>query len=244
MIDRQIIRRMTTLIPQLGRKRFGFRHEKPPDPRGFPRTLPFEPCGDHRRAPAGDRCPLAQARPAGCRDRGAAGSTRADVSTRSRRLGAHPSYGRLSQPGRVSPGEAPWRGGIPGPCLNSRLVSANVSSMARRRRSARVNLSGIANPAPALSPLPSGLLRSAPPAVRFKAKSQASGDRRSRQGPAAFGAGPSSVAPLVRNRTSLAWRSPGLEAASSRRRWATAREGRAGRGRTEPDGETQKRTSP
>jgi hypothetical protein len=35
MIDRQIIRRMTTLIPQLGRKRFGFRHEKPPDPRAF-----------------------------------------------------------------------------------------------------------------------------------------------------------------------------------------------------------------
>ncbi|MGY4325734.1 hypothetical protein ACVWWG_000148 [Bradyrhizobium sp. LB7.2] len=35
MIDRQIIRRMTPLIPQLGRKRFGFRHGKLPDPRAF-----------------------------------------------------------------------------------------------------------------------------------------------------------------------------------------------------------------
>jgi hypothetical protein len=35
MIDRQIIRRMTTLIPQLGRKRSGFRHGKPLDPRAF-----------------------------------------------------------------------------------------------------------------------------------------------------------------------------------------------------------------
>src|SRR6478735_6000346 len=35
MIDRQIIRRMTTLIPQLGRKRSGFRAGKQPDPRAF-----------------------------------------------------------------------------------------------------------------------------------------------------------------------------------------------------------------
>jgi hypothetical protein len=32
MIDRQIIRRMTTLIPQLGRKRSGYRRGMPPDP--------------------------------------------------------------------------------------------------------------------------------------------------------------------------------------------------------------------
>ncbi|WP_370191756.1 MULTISPECIES: hypothetical protein [Bradyrhizobium] len=32
MIDRQIIRRMTTLIPQLGGKRSGYRRGKPPDP--------------------------------------------------------------------------------------------------------------------------------------------------------------------------------------------------------------------
>lgn len=35
MIDRQIIRRMTTLIPQLGRKRSGYRRGKPPDPSAF-----------------------------------------------------------------------------------------------------------------------------------------------------------------------------------------------------------------
>ncbi|MCK1743076.1 hypothetical protein IVA80_19915 [Bradyrhizobium sp. 139] len=35
MIDRQIIRRMTTLIPQLGRKPSGYRRGKPPDPRAF-----------------------------------------------------------------------------------------------------------------------------------------------------------------------------------------------------------------
>ncbi|MCP1975399.1 hypothetical protein J2R87_009206 [Bradyrhizobium elkanii] len=35
MIDRQIIRRMTTLIPQLGRKRSGYRRGKPPDPSTF-----------------------------------------------------------------------------------------------------------------------------------------------------------------------------------------------------------------
>ncbi|KIU53874.1 hypothetical protein QU41_00785 [Bradyrhizobium elkanii] len=43
-------------------------------------------------------------------------------------------------------------------------------------------------------------------------------------------------------------RSPGgprtLKRPSSRRRWATAPEGRAGRGRIEPDGETLERTSP
>ena len=35
MIDRQIIRRMTALIPQLGRKRSGYRRGKPPDPSAF-----------------------------------------------------------------------------------------------------------------------------------------------------------------------------------------------------------------
>lgn len=35
MIDRQIIRRMTTLIPQLGRKRSGYRRGKAPDPSAF-----------------------------------------------------------------------------------------------------------------------------------------------------------------------------------------------------------------
>jgi hypothetical protein len=35
MIDRQIIRRMTALIPQLGRKRSGYPRGKPPDPRAF-----------------------------------------------------------------------------------------------------------------------------------------------------------------------------------------------------------------
>lgn len=35
MIERQIIRRMTTLIPQLGRKRSGYHRGKPPDPSAF-----------------------------------------------------------------------------------------------------------------------------------------------------------------------------------------------------------------
>jgi small-conductance mechanosensitive channel len=35
MIDRQIIRRMTALIPQLGRKRAAYRHGKPADPSAF-----------------------------------------------------------------------------------------------------------------------------------------------------------------------------------------------------------------
>ncbi|MCS3453860.1 hypothetical protein [Bradyrhizobium elkanii] len=35
MIDRQIIRRMTTLIPQLGRKRSGYRRGMPADPSAF-----------------------------------------------------------------------------------------------------------------------------------------------------------------------------------------------------------------
>lgn len=35
MIDRQIIRRMTALIPQLGRKRSGYRRGKRPDPSAF-----------------------------------------------------------------------------------------------------------------------------------------------------------------------------------------------------------------
>jgi hypothetical protein len=35
MIDRQIIRRMTALIPQLGRQQSGYRRGKPPDPTAF-----------------------------------------------------------------------------------------------------------------------------------------------------------------------------------------------------------------
>lgn len=35
MIDRQIIRRMTALIPLLGRKRSGYHRGKPPDPSAF-----------------------------------------------------------------------------------------------------------------------------------------------------------------------------------------------------------------
>jgi hypothetical protein len=35
MIDRQIIRRMTALIPQLGRKRSGYHRGKPPDSTAF-----------------------------------------------------------------------------------------------------------------------------------------------------------------------------------------------------------------
>ena len=35
MIDRQIIRRMTALIPQLGRKRSGYHRGKAPDPSAF-----------------------------------------------------------------------------------------------------------------------------------------------------------------------------------------------------------------
>lgn len=35
MIDRQIIRRMTALIPQLGHKRSGYRRGKPPDASAF-----------------------------------------------------------------------------------------------------------------------------------------------------------------------------------------------------------------
>ena len=50
---------------------------------------------------------------------------------------------------------------------------------------ARSILSGIANPARTLSARPSGLLRSAPPAVRFKTKPQAAGAPPTRQSPAA-----------------------------------------------------------
>ena len=35
LIERQITRRMTTLIPQLGRKQPGYRRGKPPDPTAF-----------------------------------------------------------------------------------------------------------------------------------------------------------------------------------------------------------------
>lgn len=35
IIDRQITRRMTALIPQIGRKRTGYRRGKPPDPSAF-----------------------------------------------------------------------------------------------------------------------------------------------------------------------------------------------------------------
>jgi hypothetical protein len=35
MIDRQITRRMTALIPQVGRKHTGYRRGKPPDPSAF-----------------------------------------------------------------------------------------------------------------------------------------------------------------------------------------------------------------
>lgn len=35
MIERQITRRMTALIPQLGRKQSGYRRGKPPDPKTF-----------------------------------------------------------------------------------------------------------------------------------------------------------------------------------------------------------------
>jgi hypothetical protein len=35
LIERQITRRMTTLIPQLGRKQSGYRRGKPPDPKTF-----------------------------------------------------------------------------------------------------------------------------------------------------------------------------------------------------------------
>ena len=82
------------------------------------------------------------------------------------------------------------------------------------RRSGRANLSGIANPARTLSALLSGLLRSAPPAARFKAKSQATGFRRSRKARPRPAQGLQQTGtPLVRNRTSLAWRPPDLEAA-------------------------------
>lgn len=35
LIDRQITRRITALIPQLQPKRIGYHHGKPPDPRAF-----------------------------------------------------------------------------------------------------------------------------------------------------------------------------------------------------------------
>ena len=97
---------------------------------------------------------------------------------------------------------------------------------------------GIANPARTLSDFPSGLLRSAPPAVRFKAKSQATGDPPISARP---GRGPRrAFAPLVRNRASLAWRTPDLEAALSPTAPGdrTRREVRQGPDRT--DGETRK----
>ncbi|UXS66507.1 hypothetical protein [Agrobacterium tumefaciens] len=35
MIDRQIIRRMTALIPSLGRRKYGYRRVRPPEPEAF-----------------------------------------------------------------------------------------------------------------------------------------------------------------------------------------------------------------
>lgn len=165
---------------------------------------------------------------------------RAGVSTRSWRPGARISRGQMSQSGRLSSGEAAPRCGLARPKLTLRLAQANVLSTARSLRSAGSNLSAFANPARTLAALPSGLLRSAPPAVRFKAKSQATRNRRSRQGPAAFGAGLQQAEPCL---SAAGPRSPGgprtLKRPSSRRRWATAPEGRSGRGRIEPDGETR-----
>ena len=146
----------------------------------------------------------------------------------------------MSRSGRLSSRKAARRGGLARPKLTLRLAQANVLSTARSWRSAGSNLSAFANPARTLSALSSGLLRSAPPAVRFKAKSQATGDRRSRQGPAAFGAGLQQAGTLlVRSRTSLAWRSPDLEAALIPAALGdrTRREVRQGPDRT--DGETR-----
>lgn len=65
MIDRQITRRMTALIPQLGRKRSGYRRGAGPEP--ISGALPCVAGGASVRAPAGDRRALAEARPAGSR---------------------------------------------------------------------------------------------------------------------------------------------------------------------------------
>lgn len=35
MIERQIIRRMTALIPSLGRRKYGYRRGRPPEPEAF-----------------------------------------------------------------------------------------------------------------------------------------------------------------------------------------------------------------
>jgi len=80
----------------------------------------------------------------------------------------------------------------------SDLAASRVAAMRMRTAERGVSvvigvprsvLSGIAKPARTLSALPSGLLRSAPPAVRFKTKPEAAGARRSQQGPAAACAG-------------------------------------------------------
>lgn len=52
LIDRQIIRRMTALIPRLQPKRTGYRHGKPPDPDTF-----FERYRSHLAALTAERQP-------------------------------------------------------------------------------------------------------------------------------------------------------------------------------------------
>jgi len=52
LIDRQIIRRMTGLIPRLKPKRTGYRHGKPPDPDTF-----LERYRSHRAALTAERQP-------------------------------------------------------------------------------------------------------------------------------------------------------------------------------------------
>ena len=74
LIDRQIIRKITAVIPSLGRRRTGYRRGKPPAPEAFLARYRSS-LGDHRGTAAGDRCSCPQARAPGGRHRRFPGTT-------------------------------------------------------------------------------------------------------------------------------------------------------------------------
>lgn len=213
MIDRQIIRRMTTLIPRLGRKRSGYRRGKPPDPSTF-----LERYRSNLAAITAERQPEIDALSRKLARQDAAIETLRARCARS--LGPLVAI-RSAHIARTNVAVRPTVVRGSGTALRPSVAAADLAARSGERLehgaelgSAGLNLSAFANRARTLSALPSGLLRSAPPAARFKAESQATRNRRSRQGPAASGAGFQQAGTLlVRSRTSLAWRSPDLEAA-------------------------------
>lgn len=236
MIDRQIIRRMTTLIPQLGRKRFGYRRGKPHDPSAFSnaiaRTL------RRSRQSASLRSTRFRASSPGRMRRSkrcvldACWSLAALLTTRNARtnVAVRQTVVRASDVAlRPSGAEADLaaRSGEHLEHARRKACGLLVEPFRTRQR----------GPHPFGSPLgfaavcaPGGPLQGQvasdqqPP---ISARPRRVRRRAPEAGPCLSAAGP---------------RSPGgprtLKRPSSRRRWATAPEGRSGRGRIEPDGET------